>query len=155
MYEKYRAVQSSLITNEKANRFLSKTYYKIYHILTEEFVYRDLSCSYGEPSGPFKPENEILYKRRHDRIATAHYPSYLSCKSCPVVLPLVGCKGFVRQGIKDGTLQKLFPDCSFEEFIYTPVKPQEVVAAYGLNIPNLYLLNNPRIMPLTEEDYQI
>ena len=120
MYEEYYILPKQPITKQKAEKFLSKQYYKIYHILTLDTITRYI--------GPYS-------EYRHKFI---YAPSWLIIKNMatkwkiPVVLPLNCCKGFVHTNLL--CLRKTYPECSFNEFDFIPVSTEEVIAAYGLTI---------------------
>jgi hypothetical protein len=133
MFEEYEYVIKQSITNEKADKFLSKNYYKIFHLLSSEILYKELLV----PHNIFKLDSKQCYE---GRILGKPMGWYLSWKqySCPLVLPLHCCKGFVHTNIANGSLGKRYPECTFNEFDYIPVSKEEAIIAYGLNIPLSY-----------------
>jgi len=141
MRDEYSEVSQLIITNKKAEKFLSNDFYKILHLLTGEILYRD--CS-GNGSKKML-EATVKRKRRLREDTKVVYPTYFNnyYKSCPIVLTLKACKGFIHTNLKE--LQKIYPDCQFCEFDYIPVSKEEVIKAYGLNIVDTFSINNKNI----------
>ena len=52
--------------------------------------------------------------------------------SFPVVLKLASAKGFVRTHLATGELQKMYEDCTFNDFDYIKVSDQEALKAYAV-----------------------
>ena len=132
MFEEYEFVNKQFIINEKADKFLTKDYYKILHLLSGEIIYKTLG---GKPNS-FILESISVYKARIKGEPRAWYSPIKSC-SCPLILPLANCKGFIHTNIKE--LAQRYPECVFNEFDYIPVSKEEAIAAYGLNIPSGYI----------------
>ena len=132
MFEEYDYVHKQFITNKKADIFLSKQYYKILHLLTCEIIHKDLLSN--------NKFNLDVIESFRSRILGKPAGWWYSWRiySCPLVLPLNCCKGFIHTNLENGLLAKRYPDCTFNEFDYIPVSIEEAIAAYGLNIPASY-----------------
>ena len=125
--DEYYWIAPQLITKRKLDKFLSRPYYKILYIPTGEYIYRQLVHG-RDLSIPVIPE---LPSTRKLRLSQERYKQ-ISYFACPIVLSLTGCKAFIRTNIKNGMLQKTYPECSYNEFMYIEVTPDEVTRAYGL-----------------------
>ena len=132
MFEEYEYVHKQLITNKKADIFLSKQYYKILHLLTGEIIYKDLFSN-----NKFKLDVMACHQGRLIGKPVGWWFSW-KMYSCPLVLPLNCCKGFIHTNLENGLLAKRYPNCTFNEFDYILVSIEEAIVAYGLNIPTSY-----------------